>query len=118
VFLVLAGTGLGVDLSRIFLAHAELETHAEAGALAASHVLTGGAGSLETAREAAAAEPLFERIDFAESPRGPWTDKPSPGVRWVRVTTHRDVPLTLLRVVVFRPAVPVRASIVLEGGPR
>ncbi|MEZ5355996.1 MAG: pilus assembly protein TadG-related protein [Bryobacteraceae bacterium] len=114
LFLLAAGAGLALDVSRMLLVQKELRSRVDAAALAAALELDGASDSVARARAEAAAVVDAERIEFAaldqaaEEPA--WSDTPADAARvgMVRVTSVVGVPLTLVRTVVREKTASVR----------
>jgi len=103
LFLIMAVLGCVLDLSRIFLAQAKLQSEVESAALSAALELDGTTQGVEKARIAAGTY----QVEFS-SPLHPEESKS------VRLSARSRVPLSMVRIVVRGDARDVMASAVAE----
>lgn len=127
---LVAATGLSVDLGRIFVAKTELQSYADNAALAAAFELDGTTAGVTDAISKANSGPGTTQtrnrwnfstsdvgvtsVQFSQSPAGTWVANPSnpAGFRFVRVQVSGNLPIYFLRVlpgVASQQSVPVQA---------
>jgi Flp pilus assembly protein TadG len=119
LFLLLAGTGLCLDVSRLILARKQMRAQASAAALAAAIELDGTPEGLRRARKAVSGFEA-EKVEFAAAAGGDWSAEPGApeAVRLARATFGVAVPLTLVRTLVDCDSIFVRGQAVAQaGGP-
>jgi Flp pilus assembly protein TadG len=114
--LLLGLAGLGIDIGRMYVIRAELQSFTDAAALSAAIELNGTDAGLARARTGAsrfANGPHAMRWDMGTQPitniatsfstdQATWQEKPrQPGVRFVRVVATEPAPIIFLRI--FQP---------------
>jgi uncharacterized membrane protein len=121
--LLLGLAGLAIDIGRIYMIRAELQSFTDAAALSAALELDGTAAGLEHAREGAkglAAGPHAMRWDMGTQPiddiatsfsadQNNWQEQPrQPTVRFARVVASEPAPVIFMRI--FQPRSSTKVS--------
>jgi uncharacterized membrane protein len=124
--LLLGVAGLGIDIGRMYVIRAELQTFTDAAALSAAMELNGTASGLALARTGAgklASGPHAMRFDMGTQPitnittsfsldNKTWqeTTKPSADCRFVRVVATEPAPVIFLRIFQPRTSTTIAAA--------
>jgi uncharacterized membrane protein len=134
--LLLGVAGLAIDMGRMYMIRAELQSFTDAAALSAALQLDGTSTGLAHARDGAkrlAAGPHAMRWDMGTQPidgiatsfsadQSNWQEQPTqPAVRFVRVVASEPAPLIFMRIFQARSSTTVAAASVAaktEGSVR
>ncbi len=113
---VIAGTGLSVDLGRVYVTKTELQQFADSAAVAAAFELDGTTAGISDAYTKAQVGPgtsstrnrwnfdtssvSVTSVQFSQQPAGPWTASPASAAnyRFIRVVASANIPIYFLRV--------------------
>ena len=113
---MIAGTGISVDLGRIYVTKTELQQYADAAAIDAAFELDGTSAGITDAYNKAIVGPgttatrnrwnfdtsnvTLGAVEFSQLPTGGWNANPSPAAnyRFVRVVATANIPIYFLRI--------------------